>query len=155
MKKFLSLIACTLIIAASYCQPFAGLGLTNKGVNFQAGALISGIEITAAAKRPYSRNDIPLIYSLSVGKQILLTDNQEDNYSITPSIGYANYRIKDFTAYDKDPTGATGPVQISTFTPIYGLELGKDSYMGRVFISANYCKGLYFGMGIKIFPYRN
>lgn len=151
MKTFLLL----LISAASFGQPFLGLGVTNQGANIQLGVFAGSIEVTGAYKLPFSRNDVAKIASLQIGKQILLSHNDQDNYSITPSIGYANYRVQDFAAYNNDPTGKTGISLINEFRPIAGVEVGKDSYMGRVFLSANYCKGMYYGIGIKMFPYRN
>ena len=151
MKTFLLL----LISTSSFAQPFLGLGVTNQGANFHLGVLAGSIEITAGYKMPFNSNDVAKIASLQIGKQILLSNNDQDNYSITPSIGYANYRVQDFAAYNNDPSGKTGPSLISEFRPIAGVEVGKDSYMGRVFVSANYCKGMYYGIGIKMFPYRN
>jgi len=150
MKTFLT----TLIIAASITaqsQPFFGLSAGNGGITYQAGALAESIEITAAYKMPLSKNDRPSVLSISVGKQILLTNNESDNYSITPTIGFANYRVKDFTKYDQ---GSDEIIQVSEFKPVFGLEVGKDSHMGRVFISANYCKVAWFSIGIKVFTHR-
>ena len=157
MKKALPIL--TLLVAVStvalFAQPFLGLGITNKGANFQAGALVKGFELTGAYRLPLTSNETAKIASLSIGKQILLSHNEQDNYSITPSLGYANCRYQDFEAYNADPTGRTGITQVNEFKPIYGIEIGKDSHLGRVYLSANYCGAAYFGAGIKMFLYRN
>jgi len=145
MKKILPIL--TLLITLStvvlFAQPFLGLGATNKGINIQAGAWIEDVEISAAYKIPVIKNDIASIASLSAGYRV--------GKHLIPSIGIANYRVKDFTEYNADPTGKSAIVQISEVHPIYGLEAGYNSYCGRVFAQANYCKGFYFGVGIKMF----
>jgi hypothetical protein len=155
MKKLLPLltvIICLSTAIAAVAQPFLGLALNDKGGTVQLGVLANGIDITAAYKTPFTKNDVAKIASLSIGKQLLLSHKEEDNYTITASFGFANYRVKDFTKYD---AGSDDITQVNELHPMYGLEVGKDSYMGRVFISASYCKGMTYGIGIKMFPYRN
>jgi len=151
MKKITTALFVIMSLSAT-AQPFLGLGLNNRGGSIQLGILAQGIEITAAYKTPFSRTDVPSVASLSIGKQILLSNKEDDNYSITPAIGFASYRMKDFTKYDQ---GSDEIIQVSEFKPIYGIEVGKDSYMGRVFISASYCKSAWFGIGVKVFTNRN
>ncbi len=154
MKAIITITA-ILISLTAMSQPFLGLQVNNKGGTVQLGALIETVEITASYKTPFSREDVAKVASLSIGKVVFLTKNDEDNYSISLHAGYANYRIKDFAAYDADGTGKTGITQINEYRPVFGVEAGKDIYLGRVFISANYCKGMWYGVGIKMFPYRN
>jgi len=131
-------------------QPFIGIGLLNKGAQFQLGMLSGegGISVSLAVKKPFTHNDKPTVISLNVGKEILLSHNDEDNYSVTPSFGLGNYRVKDYSLYD---TGKDEIIQVSEIKPVYGIEIGKDSYLGRLYINANYCKGLYYGIGFKMF----
>ena len=138
-----------------FSQPYIGLGLTNKGMLTQVGVLTDKIEVTGTWKLPFSQNDVATIIGLQFGTGFALGHKEKDNFFITPSVGFANYRIKDFTAYNADPTGRTGIVQISEFKSFLSLELDKDMARGRFFISASFCKTAYFGFGIKIFPYRN
>jgi len=149
MKKILPLITLVifmstmLFMARSFAQPFLGLGVTNKGANIQAGVWVNDLELSAGYKVPLVHNDIPSIASILAGYRI-------GKYLI-PSIGVANYRVKDYTEYNADPTGKSAIIQISEIHPLVGLELGLNSYCGRVFAQANYCKGFYFGIGIKMF----
>jgi len=147
------LMAISLFLADNvFSQPFLSMGAGDKGIQFQLGVLNEGTEITFSYKTPMTKNDVAKIASLSFGKQILLSNREEDNYSLTPSIGMANYRVKDFSKYD---AGEDNIIQVSQFKPVYSIELGKDAYMGRMFISASYCRNPYFVVGFKVFPYRN
>ncbi|MEO7535860.1 MAG: hypothetical protein ABIU30_18510 [Ferruginibacter sp.] len=154
MKKLFLSVA-LLITANAFAQPFIGIGATNRGANLQAGILAEKVELTFAAKIPFTRVDIPTVLSLTAGKQFLLSNKDEDNYSLTTSLGIASHTIKDFTKYNADETGASPIITVNTIRIIYGLEIGKDSYLGRFYVAANYCHGFYYGVGIRIFPYRN
>ena len=153
MNKFLLAIPLFLCLSAA-AQPFLALGATNKGANFQVGIVANKMEFTVAYKLPFSAVDVPSILSLSMSKLFFISHHEKDNYSFAPSIGVANYLVKNFDNYDADPTGKSAIIQEAVVKPLYGLEIGKDGYRGRVFISANYCKSFYFGMGMKVFPYR-
>ena len=129
-----------------------------------------GFESTLSYKFSMSHVDKPSILSITVGKQILITDYDDDNFSITPTIGYGYLRWKDFSKYDAAtyPTGpppnlATGAplpisnkeiIEMTEFKPVFGFEIAKDSYMGRVGLNANWCKEYYFGINLRVFPYR-
>jgi len=153
-QKIILIIVMCFIYITSFAQPYIGMLATNKGVGFQIGVLSEsgGLELSAASNMPLLSNTTPTILSINIGKQFLLTKNDDDNYSITPSVGFSSYNYKNFTEYDKIPRGDI--IQVSEIKPIYRIEIGKDSYLGRVFVSANYCKGFYYGVGMKFFFYR-
>ena len=114
--------------------------------------------------------DKPNVLSITIGKQILITNYEEDNYSITPTIGYGYLKWKDFSKYDaavyptRDtsaiPRGGPLPIvddeimEITALRPVFGIEVAKDSYMGRIGLTANWCKEFYFGINMRVFPYR-
>lgn len=151
MKKLLVSIGLFTVIAAK-AQPFASFTTNTKNVGLSIGYLEeqSGIEVSTGYHVPVLRTDRPWIFDLSLGKRILLSQNEKDNFSITPSIGYAQYSIKDFSAYDNEKEG--GDIkQIKEIRPVYKLELGKDWHLGRLYISANYCKSPFLGIGIRAF----
>jgi hypothetical protein len=134
-----------LCFADSFAQAFIGIGASNKGVPVSIGALIEKVEIKGTVIRPFKYK--PLVSSLTLGYQINLTDYEKDNYSITPSIGYSNVRWKDFSQYDsKDII-----TQVNEFHPAYGLELGKDLFLGRFYLSGNYYNTFYLSVGIKAY----
>lgn len=129
---------------ASFGQVFIGMSATTKGAGVQLGYLSTdGIEISTGYKVPLISATNPSVFNLSLGKQILLTHDDEDNYSITPSAGIASVSYK---VIDKDVV-----TKVSKITAIYGIEIGKDAYLGRVFIAANYAQQFYFSIGIKAF----
>jgi len=153
--KTITLAIALLISTSAIAQPYIGLSVHNSGVGAQLGILAESIDVALAIKAPLTKVDVPTIVSLTVGKQFLLTQREEDNYSFTISAGAAFTSVKDFTAYNADPTGQTGIATVTSTSIIYGLQVGKDAYLGRVFISANYCKGMYYGLGMRIFFNRN
>ncbi len=169
--KQLTLLAIFLILrSVTFPQPFLKFAATNKGLECSIGAISGdgGFESTLSYKFSMTRVDKPQIVSITIGKQILLTHEEEDNYSITPVVGYGYLRWKDFSLYDaaipsNTGSAAGGPLpevynegimSMREGRPVFGLELGKDSYMGRVGLTANWCKDFYFGVNLRIFPYR-
>lgn len=149
MKKVKLITAIIIISLNGHAQGFAGLFATNNGVGIQAGFLASKIDVNASLKFPLADLTSPTIYSLSIGRQLLITQKEADNYSITPSIGIAYTQVKDFTAYDQNPYIA--PTNVNEVHTIYSLEAGKDAYLGRVYVQANYCKIFYVNVGMRIF----
>jgi hypothetical protein len=148
-------IALLLVSINVFSQPFLGLSLNNKGMGVQLGCVSNSLEFKAAYKVPFMRRDVPAIASFTIGKMLLLSNKEEDNYAIIPEIGYGYYRVKDFTAYDADPTGKTPIMQVDGFKPVYGLSITKDAYLGQSFISATHAAGgLYYSIGMKFFLYR-
>lgn len=145
----LLLIMALLLFADAFTQPFIGIGTSNKGIPINIGGLSHNVEIKATFIRPYVQK--PTVYNFSIGRQINLTPYEKDNYSITPSVGYYVLRWKDFTAYEADITGKTGIVQNEKSGVGYGLELGKDLFLGRFYVSGNYFNSLYVGVGIKAY----
>ena len=153
MKHLLTTLT-LLMCLTTFAQPFITIGLSNKGFTPQLGIHSNGVIFTLATKLPLTHTDVPVIHSFTIGKEFLLSHADEDNYTIGLHAGPALYRVKDFTKYDADPTGLTPIVQVSRFKMMFSVELGKDSYMGRWFIYANYCGAPFFGAGVKAFFYR-
>ncbi|MEP7142546.1 MAG: hypothetical protein ABI707_06735 [Ferruginibacter sp.] len=146
-----SFILIILLVSKSLqAQPFLSIKGTTEGAGTSIGYLesVSGIGITAGYNIPVLKTSLPAILYISMGKQFLLSHREKDNLSLTLSIGYAHYSVKDFSNYDKDYEHGE-IIQIKKVKPIYGLELGKDWYLGRLFLSADYCGGAIFGAGVK------
>ncbi len=146
MKKIIPLITLLTLSTAMFSQPFLGIGVTNKGANFQVGGWIKDMELSIAYKLPLINNDVAKIASFSAGLKL--------GKYIIPSIGVASYRVKDFTKYNNDPSGQAPIEQISEIHPVYQLEAGINKYHGRIFAQVSYCKTAYFGIGIKMFTSR-
>lgn len=151
MKLLLCVMAFATAIA-SPAQPFLSIAATSKGAGFSIGYLASqsGIELNAGYNVHPTSEDVPALFNLSVGKRMLLSHQEKDNFSITPSIGYAAYSVKDFTEFYKDEMSGE-ILQVKAVKPIYSLELGKDWHLGRVFVNANYCDKAFFGIGLRAF----
>ena len=139
-------------LSSIQAQPFLSISATTKGAGFSIGYLLEqpGIELNAGYNVDPVKEAVPAIFNLSVGKRILLSHKEKDNFSLTPSIGYAAYSVKDFTEFYKDEVSGE-ILQVNTVKPIYGLELGKDWHLGRVYINANYCNAPFFGVGLRAF----
>ena len=123
---------------------YAGVTIINKGIGVNAGILADKVNIQASLTFPILNLENSNTYSLTAGYQFNLTNDDVDNYSFTPSIGAAVIRSRTW-----DAKAAVTVHQ--NIKPMYGAELGKDAFMGRVFIQANYSDALYCGIGMKVF----
>lgn len=150
--KQLFLVMILFTVISLQAQPFLSVAATTKGEGLSIGYLEphSGIELSTGYNVHLYREDVPAIFNLSLGKRTLLSHQDKDNFTITPSIGYAVYSVKDFTNFEKDEVHGE-IIQIRLIRPIYGLELGKDWYLGRLYINANYCNKSFFGIGMRVF----
>lgn len=148
MKKiFITTAILLLLYIAAAAQPFVGIAGTDKGAAMQIGYLdAGGLQFSLGYKMPLlassylpdekiEKTNASLVH-VSVGYQILLSHKEEDNYSLTPAIGYAMVKYK---TLEYAPAAH------------YSLELGKDAHLGRFFLGASYSKQLYFSLGIKAF----
>lgn len=131
-----------LLSATTSAQAYLGLGITNEGALYQAGALIQNIQVELSYKMPLTSNENNQVLSLTTGYQYKF---------ITASIGAAYLHRQDFTAYNADPTGMAAIEVVEGFKPIVSVELGIDKYLGRLFVNTTYCDGFYFGVGLKIY----
>lgn len=145
-----ALILTLLIATQTKAQFNIGIGFTNKGANPSIGYTVHGIDIQAAIRG--SRNAAnPWLSTLSVGMPLYPVGG----LVITPAIGYAYYSSKDFSKY----IAPQYAIIETNGSALYGsFEIGYEKVkqdesrgVGRVFVSAQYCKGLYFGCGIRCF----
>lgn len=143
MKKLIITSAILIISLASLAQVFIGLGLADKGFPMQVGYQHkSGLQLATGFKVPLiNSSTIPekgtnaFLYYVSTGYNVFLT-GKTNGFVLTPTVGIA--RVQYLSTDWKQ-------------APIYGVELGKDANMGRVFIAANYCKQAYYSVGIKMY----
>ena len=145
MKLLSSIILLSLALTSTNTNAqYAGVSVINKGIGVTAGILANKVNIQAALTFPIMNLENSNTYSLSAGYQLNITNDEEDNYSFTPSIGAALVKSR---MWDSKAV-MTVYEQIKL---VYGAELGKDAFMGRVFIHANYSDALYYGVGMKVF----
>lgn len=127
-------------------QGYLSFNYSSNGTGVRLGYL-NDVQISLGYQTPLLSAENANIADLSVGKRILLTNNDEDNFSVTPTVGVGFISYKDFTKYDQG-----GEIEsVKKVVPVYGLELGKDWYIGRLFIHANYANKFYYGIGIRAF----
>ena len=144
MKNKKMLLLFMIIISLNVNAQFAGVSVINKGIGVNAGILINNVNIQAGLTFPIVNLENSNTYSLTAGYQLNLTNDDKDNYSFTPLIGAALIKSRTWDA--KDAMSVHQNIKA-----MYGAELGKDSYMGRVFINTNYADALYYGIGMKVF----
>lgn len=130
-------------------QGYVSLGATNKGAQFSAGVLANNVDINIRYQLPLVSTEIPKILSFNVGHRILLSNYETDNFSITPSIGYAYLKNKDFSLYGTSIEDKI--IVVEQFKPVFNLEIGKDWYMGRLSFNYTYCNDNYYGISFKCF----
>ena len=133
-----------LISATTTAQAYLGLGLTNEGALYQAGALIQNVQLELSYKMPLMSNDVNKVLSVTTGYQYKF---------ITASLGGAYTKRTDYKRYNADPTGRAGFDVVEGFKPIVSVELGIDKYLGRIFINGTYCGVFYFGVGLKVYTH--
>ncbi|MBC7509880.1 MAG: hypothetical protein H7320_14205, partial [Ferruginibacter sp.] len=131
-------------------QGYVALGGTNKGIQASVGVLANNLDFNIKYQLPLVSTEIPKILSFNIGPRINLTWYETDNFNITPSLGYAYLRSKDFSLYNTSPN-LDKIILIEEFKPVFNLELGKDWYMGRLAVNYTYCNGNYYGISIKCF----
>lgn len=136
---------CILITVNTYSQPFASFEGTTKGVAMTLGyQSYSGLQIAGGYNVPFTNSTHATLVYANVGYNYILDNEDQDNFSLTPTIGIAHSSVQVFDTRDN-------PITIVSVRPIYGMEFGKDWHMGRLFVSANYCQKFYYGIGIKAF----
>jgi len=150
---FILLIVILCLLADSlyskvFGQAFIGLNAGNA-IGIQAGIEVEKIELSTSYTFPYLSNDKASIISIQGGRKI---DVGEAAFSLLPNLGYGYLRWQDFTDYNNDPSGKTAIVQMSSFNPLFGLQVCRNSYAGQVFIGYQYCKESYFSIGFKLYP---
>ena len=143
MKKLIT--ATMIIISLSVqAQPYLSTGLNSKSFTTGIGLLADKMDISISYKLPFLNKEQAKIFSFSIGRQILLTHNDEDNYSITPAIGYAECRYSRFDNNLKE-------TKMRTTNALYSVEIGKDAYMGRFYLKGLYCKKAFVEVGMRVF----
>ena len=145
MKKLLGLLL--IISTTGFSQVYVSMGAVNNGVQVGVGALAANVDIQLRYQRPIFNIQSPTVTSFTIGRMINITGNEEDNFTVTPSIGYAHLKRKDFTRYNSEDK----ITNVELFKAVYGLEVGKDWFMGRASITYSYSDKSYVGATIRFF----
>lgn len=157
MKQCILLFVILIISLPIFSQGYFGASINKKGVGFQSGFLAGKIDLNAGITFPVTSTTAPTTYNLSAGFMINITQEDEDNFSVTPSVGFGvvNQRVL-IKAHQYNPKyGTSLPYEsyrkVSTGMLFSQLEIAKDSHMGRVFISGCYTDEVKFSVGMKVF----
>lgn len=133
-----------LVTVPSFSQPYVGMGLQNKGAFGTIGYIAQTIDLNAQYKFPLTSATESSIFSVTVGKQFNLSHKDEDNFVLTPlvGIGFLKYGV-----VNKENTIIVN----QSIKAVYGLEIGKDAYMGRISAFVRYVDKWYYGLSMIIF----
>ena len=154
-KENVIVILICLFTGKLFAQPSIGMKLLNNGVGMDIGFLIDNkVDVQLSTMGMTGNNEAAKVTTITAGYRVLLSRNELNNYSVTPSVGYGLYRTKDFTGYNNDPSGKTGPKQINLNYPALSINVAKDIHKGQIYLQANYCKSLYYGVGFRVYFYR-
>ena len=146
MKKLI-ILAAIIFSYSLQAQPYLSTSLNQKSFTTAVGILASNVDLAIAYKLPFLNKEEAKILSFTIGRQLLLTNNYEDNYSITPALGFATMSYSTFDSRYNETKHKDG-------TAIYSLELGKDAYIGRFFVKTVYSKKLFAEIGMRVFVNR-
>ena len=151
----LIIVMILLCFADTFAQPSIGMKLLNNGVGMDIGFLIDNkVDVQLSTMGITGNNEKAKVTTLTAGYRVLLSRNELNNYSITPSLGYGLYRIKDYTDYNNDPEGKAAVKRINLNYPALNINVAKDIHKGQIYIQANYLKVLTYGVGFRVYFYR-
>lgn len=136
-------IGCDLVCNKAKGQPFAAIGIVNKGAKFECGTSIKKVELKLSYQLPMTSNEAKKITAVQVGYEISINDR----FYLMPGAGYAYRKWTDFSEYDKGGQR----IYRSDYSPVVNCEVGVNGYAGKCFISYSYVKDSYFGIGLRVY----
>lgn len=138
MKRLIT-AAMLLIGINCFAQPNVEIGVNNEGVRLGIGFVQeeTGAGLSLTHNTPLVSNEKACVTTLSA----LYEWRSERGFNATGLIGGAFHNYNDAGKY-------LGDANKTTLS--YGIELGKDWHMGRLFISGAYSGLVYVGGGMKI-----
>ncbi len=125
---------------ASFSQGIVSIGYNTIGIAMHVGADVKTFRFTGGYSLPLISAVKPMIFDFSVGKTLVVNDD----ISFVPSIGIAYYKRNVVVANEliKMP---------GTIQPVAGLAIERKVMFGTIYVSANYCKEFYAGVGINAY----
>ena len=156
--KQIKLIALMIILYCNaFSQVYLGTSVMKNGVAGNIGFLADKVDISFGLQFPLTDKTTSTIYSLSVGRMINLSNYDEGNFSLTPAIGLSVLNKMEVVSANvfSEKYGKIFPYETlkndNIILPYYSLELGKDAYLGRVFIKTVYCGKIDLSFGMRLF----
>ena len=109
---------------------YVSVGATNQGAQFAAG-YENGVRVELSHKKPFTKNDVATITALTAGYRYKF---------ITASSGFANTKVIDHSAEGKG-------MEVRAVKMIYSLSFDYTIFFANI----NYCDGVYYGGGIRVY----
>ena len=106
-------------------KPFIGVSFNSIGYSLQGGVNIKNKVVTIGYSVPLTSALNPTLVFATAGYQFDIGKE----YAATSSIGFC----------------------FNTMQPMGTIEISKDFFNGRVFLTGNYCNVFFYGAGFKIF----
>ena len=132
-------------------QAYVSFEGQNKGFGLNAGGIINRVDFKAGYNAPVSNKaSVPSIIYGSVGYEIFLSDLDNGNFEMTPSFGFAKYRVTDFSKIDVGE-------EINTGASFASIEIGKNFitgggyHYGRYYVFVNHAVKTFIGAGLRIY----
>jgi len=110
-------------------KAFLGISFHSKGYLLQGGVKNENRVLTIGYSVPITSAINPTLLFITTGREFDLGKD----YALITSTGYAFYNT------------------IKNLKPMATVEVSKDIHKGRLFVTANYCKVFFAGVGFKIF----
>ena len=157
MKQIKMIALMIILYCNAFSQGYLSTSVMKKGVAGSIGFLADKVDISFSLQFPLTDKLAPTIYSLSVGRMLNITNEEEDNFTITPAIGLSVLNKIEVVAANtfSEKYGQYFPYEMfknaNEIKAYYSLEVGKDAHMGRVFIKTVYVDKVYCSLGMRLF----
>ena len=161
MKQIKMIALMIILYCNAFSQAYLGTSVMKNGVAGNIGFLADKVDISFGLQFPLTDKLVPTIYSLSVGRMLNITNEEEDNFTITPAIGLSVLNKIEVVPANtfSEKYGQYFPYEMfkssNSIKPYYSLEVGKDAHLGRVFIKTVHCGKIYPSFGMRLFLNRN
>ncbi len=141
MKKLLTVV-CLLVTFKTMTAQYIAFNYSSKGFGWSSGATIKNINVNATADFTFLANDVPHNYGISAGYSLPLGEN----YSITPMMGVALSKYKDYSLYEKGGQ----IIRVKEKILLSSVEVERRFNEFGIYAIARYGNGFYAGVGFKV-----
>ena len=153
MKKATVLIMLLVSISIANAQTYFTLGATGKGVSIGVGIIIKHIDAAFLYDTPFESVSGSRSLGINLGYKINLTHYGEEDFVLTPTLGFTNLRTRMFK-FVYNESGQKWEVPNGKYSTLYfvpGFEFGENVANGRVSLIYKYIERNYYGLSIRVF----
>ena len=153
MKKATVLLMLLISISVVKAQPYVTLGATNKGCTLGGGYVYKHLDMSVLYDTPWESVAESRSLGINLGYKIMLSHWGEDDFVFTPTAGFTNMRSRVFRMdINKDGQKIyTLARKYSTPLPVFGFEIGQNSFNTRFSLVYKYSDTHYFGLSARAF----